>query len=71
MVPLNEESEKYEIDIYNGATVVNTYNSTNPNYTYTEAQQISDFGSSQSSIKFRVYQISSQVGRGHYSEVTV
>jgi hypothetical protein len=35
---------------------------------YTNEQQIADFGSAQSSIKVRVYQISSLVGRGFYAE---
>lgn len=69
-VPLNEESEKYEIDIMNGATVVKTYTSTTPGYTYTQAQQIADFGSVQTSIQVRIYQISAIVGRGRVASAT-
>ena len=63
-VPLNEESERYELDILNGATVVRTLATTQPVTTYTAAQQTSDFGSPQASVSIRVAQISAAVGRG-------
>jgi hypothetical protein len=63
-VPLNEESERYEIDILNGPTVVRTIAVTGPAATYTAAQQTADFGTPQSSIAVRVYQLSATVGRG-------
>lgn len=64
-VPLNEESELYEIDIYDGASVVRTIEvAAATSVTYTAAQQTSDFGSTQSRLKFIVYQISAAVGRG-------
>lgn len=70
-VPLNEESERYEIDIMNGSTVVRTLTSTTPSVTYTSAQEAADFGSTQMFITFRVYQMSAAVGRGRMAEETI
>lgn len=70
-VPLNEATESYEIDVMNGSTVVRTIASTATNFTYSAADQTTDFGSAQSSITFRIYQISAIVGRGYPYEVTL
>lgn len=40
-------------------------------YIYSAAQQVDDFGSTQSSIKVRVYQESAIVGRGDYAEANL
>ena len=63
-VPLSEETEAYSIDILNGSTVVRTISSTSPTCIYSAANQVTDFGSTQSSISIKVYQISATVGRG-------
>jgi hypothetical protein len=64
-VPLNEESEKYHIQIMNGVTPVRTVETlTSPTFTYTAAMQVTDFGSVQSSLSVKIYQISAIVGRG-------
>lgn len=63
-VPLNEESERYEVDVMDGANVVRTFPTTTPSANYSAAQQIADFGSAQGTISVRVYQISASVGRG-------
>jgi len=63
-VPLGEDSEAYEIDIMDGASVVRTATSSTTAVTYTEANQITDFGSAQSNLTFNVYQLSAQFGRG-------
>lgn len=63
-VPLNEESERYEVDVMNGANVVRTIATTSPTTSYSAAQQVADFGSAQSAISVRVYQLSASVGRG-------
>lgn len=71
-VPLNEESEAYQIDIRNGSTVVRTLSVTGSNtLTYTAAQQTTDFGSAQASIDMVVYQMSATVGRGYELEATL
>jgi len=70
--PLLEDTESYEVEIMNGTTVVRTItgitSSTTP---YTSAQQSTDFGGDQTTLKFRVYQISARVGRGRKAERTV
>jgi hypothetical protein len=81
-VPLNEDTESYDVDIYNGSTVVRTFSNitppggipdswmspAQPHVTYTAAEQTTDFGSTQNTIKAIVYQNSAQVGRGFPSE---
>jgi hypothetical protein len=63
-VKLSEFDERYEIDILNGASVVRTIATTSPTATYTQAQQTADFGSGQTAIAIKVYQLSKDVGRG-------
>jgi hypothetical protein len=78
-VPLNEDSETYQIDIMNGVTVVRTINWTpgtydsngNPTALYTAAQQTTDFGSPQATVTVNIYQISAQIGRGFSGKATV
>jgi hypothetical protein len=48
----------------NGAIVVRTFPTTTPIASYSAAQQVADFGSAQSSVSVRVYQLSASVGRG-------
>lgn len=74
-VPNSETSESYEVDILDDDTsedvVVRTLSASTTSVVYTEAQQIEDFGSAQSSVKVRVYQLSANVGRGTPAEATV
>lgn len=64
-VPLNEEIERYEIDILDGVTVVRTIIVDDATtVTYTAAQQTTDFGSVQTSVDWTIYQISTTFGRG-------
>jgi len=69
--PVGETTEAYEIDVINGSTVVRTIDSATPEFSYSATDQVTDFGSAQSSILFRIYQISAQVGRGYVREVTL
>ena len=68
--PSGEDSIAFEIDIMDGSTVVRTLNSTTEAVTYTSADQVTDFGSNQSSITVKIYQMSAQVGRGYELEAT-
>jgi hypothetical protein len=70
-VPLNEEGERYEVDILDGSDVVRTIAVTAPAATYTAAQQTADFGSPQPSVAVKVYQISATVGRGWPASATL
>jgi hypothetical protein len=63
-VPLGEESESYEIDVLDGATVKRTLSASSPSVVYTSSDQIADFGSLQSSVSVKVYQTNVVFGRG-------
>lgn len=66
-VPLNEDSEAYELEILNaaGTSTVRTITGLGaPAYLYPATTQTTDFGAPLTSIKFRVYQMSGQIGRG-------
>ena len=66
---LGEASEAYEVEIYSSNTYVTVKRTitglSSPTTTYTAAQQTTDFGSTQATIYFIVYQISATVGRGY------
>lgn len=68
---VGEATQSYEIDVMNGSTVVRTIASSTPAFTYSAANQTTDFGSPQSAIVFRIYQISDAVGRGYKLEVSL
>lgn len=71
-VPLNELSEAYEIDIMNGSNVVRVITGLSaPTTIYTAAQQTADFGSPQSSVVVKIYQISGIIGRGYPGQATI
>lgn len=70
-IPLDEPSEKYEVDILDGPDVVRTISVTAPTASYTGAQQTTDFGAPQPSINVRIYQIGQLVGRGTAAEATL
>ncbi|CAA2141465.1 phage tail protein [Hyphomicrobium sp. ghe19] len=71
-VTLDQPYEKYEIDVMNGDTVVRTVQLISQReWTYTEADQIADFGAAQESCSFVIYQLGAVVGRGFGKRVTV
>lgn len=71
-VPLSEESESYDVDVLTGSAVVRTFAAlSSPAVTYTEAQQVADFGASQAAVTVNVYQNSASVGRGFVATATV
>jgi hypothetical protein len=67
-VPLGEDSERYEVDIISGAVVVRTLSTATPTIHYAAADELADFGVTQSSLTVRVVQLSATVGRGFSSE---
>lgn len=69
--PVGETTEAYEVDVMSGSTAVRTISITSPSFSYSAADQTTDFGSAQSSITFRIYQLSGIVGRGYPLEVTL
>jgi hypothetical protein len=70
-VPLNEESERYEVDVMNGSTALRTLPASAPAAIYTAAQQVADFGSVQASVTVRVVQLSTAIGRGTPAVATI
>lgn len=70
-VPLSEESERYEVDILDGSTVLRTIAATVPQCVYTASEQTDDFGSPQSTVDVAIYQVSAAAGRGTPSYATV
>lgn len=68
---LGEGVESYEIDIYSGSTLVRTLTASTNSVSYTAAQQTTDFGSTQSVVACKIYQISQTVGRGYELEANL
>lgn len=67
-VPIGETTEAYEVEIYDATytTLKRTITGlTSATASYTAAQQITDFGAPQSTVYWKVYQISATVGRGY------
>lgn len=69
--PVGESTQAYEIDVMSGSTVARTISAITPTFSYSAADQTTDFGSPQASITFRIYQLSGTVGRGYPYEVTL
>jgi hypothetical protein len=66
-VPLAEESEAWEVEIMDGATVKRTLTTTTTSVNYTAADQIADFGAllgPGDTLDIRIFQLSARVGRG-------
>lgn len=61
---------RYEVDVLSGPSVVRTIQGTTIPITYTEAQQIADFGAAQTTITIDIYQVNQRVGRGYPLRVT-
>lgn len=70
-IPLGEETESYEVDILDGSNVVRTIEVTSPTASYSAADQVVDFGSAQSSVTVKVYQMSAVVGRGYFADIVL
>ncbi|MBI4291333.1 MAG: hypothetical protein HY661_07640 [Betaproteobacteria bacterium] len=70
-VPLGEETESYELDIYGGSSVVRIISATSETASYTAAQQTADGLTPGNSVTCALYQISAQAGRGYPLEATL
>jgi hypothetical protein len=70
-VPIGEAAESYEIDIMDGDDVKRMIPATSETFEYSAADQITDFGSEQSSVLVNIYQISAAVGRGYVGAFTI
>lgn len=63
-LPLAEDFERYEMDVYSGTSIIRTITSDSLPVVYENADIITDFGLIPVSVKVALYQISHQVGRG-------
>jgi hypothetical protein len=70
-ISTSETTEKYSISILNVSNqIVRSAEVSSPSFNYSEAMQITDFGSSQNTIKARVFQVSDDIGAGEFNEKT-
>jgi GTA TIM-barrel-like domain/Putative phage tail protein len=72
--PLAEESEAYEVEIFDGASVIRTLASTMTSATYIGAQQLADWGALLApgdTLSIRIFQLSAFIGRGTPASVTL
>ena len=70
-IPLAETEEKYIIEVLDGADIIREILVFEPDFTYTESMQITDFGGVQSAYSIRVSQVSARVGKGFASEAEI
>ena len=66
-MPLAEETEAYEVEILDGATVKRVLSTATTSAVYTAAQQTADWGAPLGpgdSLTVRIFQLSALVGRG-------
>lgn len=72
--PLGESAEAYEVEVFadgSYSTLKRTLASATPTVTYTEAQQVADFGVAQTTLYLQIYQLSATVGRGYPLKVSL
>lgn len=67
LAPLGEDTEAYQLDVYDGVDVVRTISATSESATYSAANQTTDFGAPvvAGDLDTEVFQISQTVGRGY------
>jgi hypothetical protein len=70
-VSLTEDLESYRLDIFSGATLKRTVTLASPTYIYLDADMVANFGAVQSSLTFRIAQISAAFGAGTPLERTL
>lgn len=70
---LGEDYERYDVEVWNSTYTIlkRTTEVTEPLYVYTSAEQITDFGSNQSTVYLRIYQKNTVFGRGYKLEGSV
>jgi hypothetical protein len=64
-VPLGEARDAYRVEIFDGESVVREIETDEPHALYTSEDEIADFSAPQTSLAFRVSQISAVAGAGH------
>lgn len=69
-VPLLEQREAYQVEIYTGDTLLRRMESSSPGIIYSQAQQAEDFTGTPE-LRIRVAQISDVVGPGDWAQITL
>lgn len=71
-VPLDETQELYDVEILKNGDVIRTLSGLGESrVVYTAAMQSADFGSAQTAVTVRVYQVSPRYGRGDAATATI
>ena len=68
---LDGDRMSYQVEILVGAQVKRTLTSTGPSVSYSEAEQIADWGAPQFTYNINVYQLSASYGRGQRREAQI
>ena len=63
-IPLDEDFERYRLEILDGSSVRRAVEVTQPSYRYAGADELSDFGAAQQSLSIRVRQLGRKVPLG-------
>jgi hypothetical protein len=69
-VPLAEEREAYRVEILSASQVLRSLDAATPEALYGAAQELADFGSAQTTLHWRVRQLSTLAGDGHAAMAT-
>lgn len=70
-VPIGEAFEAYEVDVYDGVTIVRTISTTTPSASYTAAEQTADGLTPGDDVTIAIYQMSETRGRGRVRSAVV
>ncbi len=70
-VPLGEERERYRIEILDGESAVRAIETDEPSAIYAAADELTDFGSAQSTLSLSVMQLSAVAGAGFAQNATL
>lgn len=70
-IPLGEDAEAYDIEIYSGAVLKRTLSCGAPQVLYASTDELTDFGATQSALVVSIYQKSAAAGRGYPLVATV
>jgi len=70
-IPLDEDVERYRLQILDGATAVRNIEVSAPGHLYTQADEIADFGAPRPSHSIRVRQVGRRVADGIAAEAVI
>lgn len=70
-IPLSEATEEYEMDVLDGVDVARTLTATTTSFTYSAANQVTDFGAEidAEDLDAELFQLSAVVGRGYAATI--